>query len=202
MPKRILMLGNSLTAANDLPQKLADALCAQVCAHTRSGARLSEHLHVNTVLGRRTQEALSAASWDFTVLREMSSGPLRFPAAYLRSAAALCRQIRAAGAEPVLLATWSFAPGSSALAKTGCTYTQMHETMQAVFREAVDLTGAQLCNAGEAFFLHPDPLSLYCRDGVHPNEKGTQCVLETLLRTLRECPLAVRACAQYEDRTV
>ena len=36
---RILMLGNSFTAANDLPQRLAQLTGAEVMAHTRGGAR-------------------------------------------------------------------------------------------------------------------------------------------------------------------
>ena len=39
---RILMLGNSFTAANDLPQRLAQLTGAGVAAHTRGGARLAE----------------------------------------------------------------------------------------------------------------------------------------------------------------
>ena len=42
---RILMLGNSFTAANDLPQRLAQLTGAEVAAHTRGGARLAEQLN-------------------------------------------------------------------------------------------------------------------------------------------------------------
>lgn len=39
---RILMLGNSFTFYNDMPQTLAKLTGAQVAAHTRGGAWLSE----------------------------------------------------------------------------------------------------------------------------------------------------------------
>ena len=47
---RILMLGNSLTFANDMPHMLAALTGAEVVHHTRGGARLlsdrtSPHLH-------------------------------------------------------------------------------------------------------------------------------------------------------------
>lgn len=47
---RILMLGNSFTAANDLPQRLAQLTGAEVMAHTRGGARLAEQLNPKTKL--------------------------------------------------------------------------------------------------------------------------------------------------------
>ncbi len=42
---RILMLGNSLTFANDMPQMLAARTGAEVVHHTRGWARLSEQLN-------------------------------------------------------------------------------------------------------------------------------------------------------------
>ena len=45
---RILMLGNSFTSANNLPQLIAKRTGAEVVAHTRGGARLKEHLNPNT----------------------------------------------------------------------------------------------------------------------------------------------------------
>ena len=45
---RMLLLGNSYTAALHLPEKLAEALSAEVVAHTRGGARLAEQLNEKT----------------------------------------------------------------------------------------------------------------------------------------------------------
>ena len=45
---RILMLGNSFTSANNLPQLIAKRTGAEVVVHTRGGARLKEHLNPNT----------------------------------------------------------------------------------------------------------------------------------------------------------
>ena len=70
---RILMLGNSLTAANDMPQTLAALTGAAVVSHTRGGARLAEHLNPATRLGARTQAALAAERWDFVVLQARST---------------------------------------------------------------------------------------------------------------------------------
>ncbi len=59
---RILMLGNSFTFTNDMPQMLADLTGAEVVHHTRGGARLSEQLNPNTRLGSRTQVVLQKES--------------------------------------------------------------------------------------------------------------------------------------------
>ena len=48
---RILMLGNSFTFTNHMPQMLAQLTGAEVVHHTRGGARLSEHLNPKTKLG-------------------------------------------------------------------------------------------------------------------------------------------------------
>lgn len=74
---RILMLGNSLIFANDMPRMLAQLTGAQVVHHTRGGARLSEQLNPKTRLGTQTQAALSREHWDYVILQEMSHG--RFP---------------------------------------------------------------------------------------------------------------------------
>ena len=55
---RILMLGNSFTFFNDMPDMLAELTGAEVVAQTRGGARLSEQLNPNTRMGAAPQAAL------------------------------------------------------------------------------------------------------------------------------------------------
>ena len=69
------MLGNSLTTANDMPQKLAELLSAEVVVHARGGARLAEQLNPDTRMGARTLQVLREESFDYVVLQEMSHGP-------------------------------------------------------------------------------------------------------------------------------
>ena len=87
---RILMLGNSFTSTNHMPQTLSELTGAQVVHHTRGGARLSEHLNPNTKLGARTQAALRQEHWDYVVLQEMSHGPITSPKSFFSSAERLC----------------------------------------------------------------------------------------------------------------
>ena len=78
---RILMLGNSFTTANNLPQALASLTGAEVVCCARGGARLSEQLNSNTRLGSQTRAALQNEEWDYVVLQEMSHGPITAPGA-------------------------------------------------------------------------------------------------------------------------
>ena len=73
---RILMLGNSFTSTNNMPEMLADLTGAELFHHTRGGARLSEQLNPHTRLGSQTQAALQKEKWDYVVLQEMSHGPI------------------------------------------------------------------------------------------------------------------------------
>ena len=116
---RILMLGNSLTSAQDMPDILAELTGAEVVCHTRGGARLSEHLNPNTRLGARTQAALAKEQWDYVVLQEMSHGPITAPGSFFASVERLCRQIRENGAIPVLYATWAYQKGGARLSAKG-----------------------------------------------------------------------------------
>ena len=112
---RILMLGNSFTSSNALPQILGELTGAEVVSHTRGGARLSEQLNPKTNLGAQTQEALAREHWDFVVLQEMSHGPLTSPESFFSSVRRLCTQIRQQGAVPVLYATWAYQKGGAKL---------------------------------------------------------------------------------------
>ncbi len=57
---RILMLGNSFTFANNMPQTLAQVTGAEVVQHTRGGARLAEQLNPKTKMGGLTHAAFES----------------------------------------------------------------------------------------------------------------------------------------------
>ncbi len=190
---RILMLGNSLTTAHGLPDRLASALDAEVVVHARGGARLAEHLNPKTRNGARTLAALKPPvpravpqppAWDFVVLQEMSHAPATTPEAYARSAAALCKLARAAGATPVIYATWAYRDGSAKLQRLGLTYAQMHDLMHASFAQAAAQNHAVLADTCDAFYYAPDPAALYAPDGVHPSELGIRVAASVLAKAM------------------
>lgn len=183
---RILMLGNSLTAANDMPQTLAVLTGAAVVSHTRGGARLAEHLNPATRLGAQTQAALAAERWDFVVLQEMSHGPFSAPARFYDSVGRLCALIWANGAVPVLYATWAYRRGSAALAAKGWEYGQMARGLDAACRKAAGDNHALLAAVGQRFYELADTQELYAADGVHPNEQGSHLAAETIAAAIRQ----------------
>lgn len=182
---RILMLGNSLTFTNNLPQMLAEQTGAEVVHHTRGGARLSEQLNPKTRLGARTQAALRDARWDYVVLQEMSHGPITAPKSFFTSVERLCGQVRANGAVPVLYATWAYQKGCPALAAKGWTYDVMARQLFEAYHEAARATGALVADVGRQFDALWATQALYAADGVHPSVLGSRVAARTIAATIQ-----------------
>ena len=177
---RILMLGNSFTFTNHMPQMLAQLTGAQVVHHTRGGARLSEHLNPNTKLGARTQAALRDERWDYVVLQEMSHGPITCPKSFFSSVKQLCRQIEENGAVPILYATWAYQRNGTKLASKGWEYDEMARKLSQAYQKAAQENHALLADAGLRFYELADTQELYASDGVHPNEQGSRIAAQTI----------------------
>lgn len=180
---RVLMLGNSLTTRNGLPERLGELLGAEVVVFARGGARLAEHLNTKTRLGAATQAALADESWDFVVLQEMSNAPATTPARYAEAVAGLCDQVRAAGAVPVLYGTPAYAPKCPKLARLGMGAGEMHERMHGAYVQAARTNGALLADVASAFAAAND-LGLWAADGVHPSEAGSELAAQVLANTI------------------
>ena len=183
---RILMLGNSLTSAQDMPDILAELTGAEVVCHTRGGARLSEHLNPNTRLGARTQAALAKEQWDYVVLQEMSHGPITAPGSFFASVERLCRQIRANGAVPILFATWAYQRGGAKLTDKGWDYDEMARKLSEAYHKAAQENNALIADVGRRFYEWSVPQDLYAADGVHPSELGSHIAAETVAAVIRQ----------------
>ena len=194
---QILMLGNSLTTANDLPLLLGERLSADVAVHARGGARLAEPLNPKTRLGSLTQQALANESWDYVVLQESSNGPIVHRERFLEAAARLCERIHDADATPVMFSTWAYSPTCSKLEKMGVSRKEMHVQLANAYREAALVGNALVAEAGSAFFDHERPVELYRPDGVHPSAAGTALAVETIAQCIAGESAHVRAQASY-----
>lgn len=126
---RILMLGNSFTTANHMPDMLAELTGAEIVQHTRGGERLADQLNPKTKMGKRTQEALQNEKWDFVILQEMSNGLITSKASFLENAEKLCEKIRENGAKPVFYATWAYQRGEKKLETFGMDYDEMYQKL-------------------------------------------------------------------------
>ena len=182
---RILMLGNSFTFTNQMPQLLSALTGAEVIHHTRGGARLSEHLNPGTKLGAATQAALAQETWDYVVLQEMSHGPLTSPRSFFNSVRLLCQQIRQNGGVPLLYATWAYQKGGDTLTAKGWDYDEMARKLSQAYHRAARENGALLADVGHRFYLLSETQSLYAGDGVHPNETGSRIAAETIAAVIR-----------------
>lgn len=185
-PMRILMLGNSLTYYNSMPTMLAEITGAEVVTHSRGGARLSEQLDPDTRMGTSTLEALEEGGWDYVILQEQSTKPVRTKDEYLKSVSELTELVRACGATPIIYATWPFAESAERLAKLGMSREEMAEMLRTAFDSAASSTGALVADVESAFQNAPSVELLYAQDGVHPSAIGSRLAAETIAQTIEE----------------
>jgi hypothetical protein len=173
---RVLFIGNSLTAANDLPamvRTLAAAAGARVECAAVAKPDFSLEDHWNDGEARR---AIARGGWTFVVLQQ---GPSALPESrtlLVDSTRRFAAAIRASGATPVLYMVWP----SRARA----------EDVPAVSRSyaaAAAAVGGRLAAAGDAWqeARRRDPsLALYGSDGFHPSRVGSLLAALVLVETL------------------
>jgi hypothetical protein len=164
-PTRVLFVGNSLTATNDLPSRLRELSAAAGDAWETSAVALPNYsLEDHWQLGDASR-AIGRGSWTFVVLQQ---GPSALPESrvllvdYTRRFDA---QVRAAGGRTALYMVWpadrrrNDFPGVSAS-----------------YAAAAAAVGGVLLPVGDAWQAawHEDPsLPLYGDDGFHPSRLAT-----------------------------
>jgi hypothetical protein len=166
-PTRILFIGNSYTSRNQLPRLLVDLAAAaehaarvETDAIVAGGASLRRHWNAGVA-----QKALTASAWDYVVLQEQSTLPLKNPIRYHENVRLFAAEIAKHGARTVLYLTWS--------------RQQAPQTQTAITRAVEDIAaevGARVVPVGpvwhDATREHPD-LTLYADDGSHPTPAGS-----------------------------
>ncbi len=190
MSLSILMVGNSLTAANAMPTMLAKLLDAQIVAITRGGARLAEFSNPLTKTGSRVLQALDgdgtqAGHGCFVIAQDMSHLPATNPSAHERAVAKMCELARDHNAAPVLYGTWGYREGSAKLKKLGMSAAQMGQLMHEGSLRAAAAHGAIFADMAKAVAQMEDADWFYAADGVHPSPAGSQFVAQTIAVALR-----------------
>lgn len=182
-PARILFIGNSYTSRNQLPRLLSD-LAASVAPPTRvefdsifaGGASLKRHWNAGIA-----QERLAKQSWNYVVLQEQSTLPVKNPGRYHENVRLFAPEITRRGAKTALYLTWSrqHAPAT----QDGIT--------RAVEEIAAEID-AVVVPVGPAWHVamtrHID-IALYSDDGSHPTAAGSYlaaCVF--LVRLFGQAP--------------
>lgn len=175
---RALFVGNSYTTRNDLPALITTlAAAAPAPRHVETGivsaggASLRRHWNAGTALA-----AIRDEPWNYVVLQEQSTLPLKNAARFRDNVRLLAHAVREHGATTVLYLTW---------ARRDAPQTQAAVTAVTV-AVATDVD-AQVVPVGPAWQLarsqHPD-IELYLRDGSHPTAAGsylTACVFVSAL---------------------
>jgi hypothetical protein len=178
---RVLFLGNSLTATNDLP-----ATVARIAS--RSGRRLEYRTvapggyaledHWNH---DESRAALGGGRWDVVVMQQ---GPSALPEseANLREfALRWSAEARASGARLALLTVWPESYRRGALTEVIASY-----------RRAATRAQAELLPGGDAWrraWQCEPGTPLYGRDGFHPSELGTYTAALVVYGRLFRAPL-------------
>lgn len=162
---KILFIGNSFTARNDLPglvAMLAELAGAKLNHQLISagGASLRRHWNAGTAL-----KAIESGEFDYVVLQEQSTLPIKNSDRFEENVRLFNSRIVAAGARTALYLTWARQSAPDTQQAITSAYTS-------IAREA----GAVLIPAGVAWqrFLrdHSSP-ALYDRDGSHPTLAGS-----------------------------
>ncbi|WP_259324393.1 SGNH/GDSL hydrolase family protein [Collinsella intestinalis] len=171
--RSILMVGNSLTSANNMPQTLESILGAEVVAITRGGARLAEFSNEKTRTGQRVREALSSGGFDLVIMQDMSHLAATNPEAHVRSVAAMSKLARSHDASPLLYGTWGYLVGCPRLEKLGMTAEKMCKLMSAGGQQAADVACVPLIDMASVAARYEKPEDLYAADGIHPSKAGS-----------------------------
>jgi len=181
---RILFVGNSFTARNNLPGLLkglagARGVDLEHKLISAGGASLRQHLNAGKAL-----EAVATGGFDTVVLQEQSTLPIKSPARFREGARDFHTAISQAGAQTALYQTW---------ARRNAPDTQQALT-DAYAGSAVEL-GATLVPVGmvwERFLSQYDEPVLHDEDNSHPALAGSYlaaCVF--LIALLNEDPVGI-----------
>jgi len=172
---RVLFVGNSLTAGNELPL-LVEAMARAKGLSLSCEAVTHPDLSLEDHWARDTQSAIRGGGFKYVVLQQ---GPSSLPASRenLREwTKRFGAEIRQAGATPALFMVW---PDRSRLAF----FPEVRES----YRLAAEDVEGVLLPAGEAWNAawRRDPkLSLYGGDNFHPSRLGTYAAAATILSGL------------------
>lgn len=193
---RVLFLGNSYTAYNDLP-RLTSRLAASagdslaVDRNTPGGFTLEGHT-TNTA----SQNLIAASGWDVVVLQEQSQRP-SFPDGQVATevvpyAEELIDSIRAVDActQPMFYMTWGRENGDASNCAAWppvCTYEGMDSLLRLRYLQMADSFEAEVSPVGVVWRAlrrnHP-AIDLYTSDGSHPSFAGSYAAAVTFYTVL------------------
>ena len=163
---RILFIGNSFTARNDLPGLLGQLVHAggkgELECELISSGGASLRMHLNK---GEAQTRLQTSGWDYVVLQEQSTLPVKNPKRTGENIREFDAVIKAAQAQTVLYMTWARQNAPETQAALSETYTEAGREIGATV-VPVGLAWRDCLAAHPAIVLHD-------KDQSHPNLAGS-----------------------------
>ncbi|MEO5584228.1 MAG: PKD domain-containing protein [Flavobacteriales bacterium] len=192
---RVLFIGNSYTAVNDLPEitrQLALSLGDTLAVSSSSPGGVTFQGHTTNAT---TQNLIDQSGWDYVVLQEQSQLP-SFPPGQVATACypyatELVDDIRAHSpcAEAVFYMTWGRETGDAQNCASWppvCTYEGMQERLRISYLQMAQDNSAECAPAGMAWKRMREEfpaINLYSADGSHPSVAGSYLVACTMYST-------------------
>ena len=174
---RVLFIGNSFTARNDLPGLLAQLVRGRGKGELEweliSGGGASLRTHLNK---GEAHERLQGARWDYVVLQEQSTLPVKNPKRTGENIREFNAAIKAAKAQTVLYMTWARQNAPETQAALSETYAEVGRAIGATV-VPVGLAWQHCLAAHPAIVLHD-------KDQSHPNLAGSYLAACTFYATL------------------
>lgn len=203
-PTRILFLGNSYTAYNNLPQLVSDCAASvgyatETSSNTPGGTTFQAHAQ-----NANSLNLIQQGDWDFVVLQEQSQIP-SFPISQVETecfpfAQALNDQIIEfnACAETVFYMTWGRENGDAQNCPNWppvCTYEGMDDLLAERYMTMAEDNEGIVSPVGALWRQlrtnHPE-INLYASDGSHPSAVGSYAAAVAFFTTIfRHDPTAI-----------
>lgn len=179
--RKVLFLGNSYTAYNNLPQLVHDvALSAGDTlvfdSHTPGGYTLEAHTLDNTSINK-----INVGDWDHVVLQGQSREPILQPTIFRDAGNDLRNAIYQSNpcTVPLFYMTWGRKNGDPTFCDdfpVVCTYESMDNSLRGSYENMVDVFNAEVSPVSVVWrYLrdnHP-AIDLYAGDGSHPSAAGS-----------------------------
>ena len=189
----ILFIGNSYTYYSDMPEALFAPLAARagldcrVTSVTVGGCTLARFADEADSAGEKLREAITGQRYDLVVLQEHGLQPVKKPAIFEKSVAALLDLLAPQTRRFLLYATPGRKEGHPDLLALGMTSEELTGKLAVAYDEVgrkFDLPVAQVGRAFVDYAAAHSEAELYDPDLLHPSLLGSTLAAETILREI------------------
>ncbi len=173
---RVLFVGNSLTARNDLPRMLTAVAAAGGFTVSTGQVVFDDHSLTDHLLRGTAAAAIRDRDWEYVVLQQGPSGQPASRVQLVDATRQFGALIEAEGARPALYMVWPDVSRRTAF-----------DTVSASYTEAADAVAGLLFPGADAWvnaWERNASFRLYSADGFHPSPLGSYLVALTIYAVL------------------